>query len=162
MENIKLGDLYLSKKESRNIIELLAKMRNVNDHKSKSSDRLHEIFKKQSKNEERIDNIRKDLKDLSYKLSKSELKEIKTNLYNIEERKKLSTKKTNKYLDELNKKILKVEKYHDYEDHEYKGIKDIEDLFKPSIDKDYYKPVLVESGHNNNFVQYESKGDISL
>ena len=28
MENIKLGDLYLSGKESRNIFELLAKMRN--------------------------------------------------------------------------------------------------------------------------------------
>ena len=27
MENIKLGDLYLSKKESRNIIEFLAKMK---------------------------------------------------------------------------------------------------------------------------------------
>ena len=35
-----------------------------------------------------IDNIREDLKDLSYKLSKSELKEIKTNLYNIEKKKK--------------------------------------------------------------------------
>ena len=46
-----------------------------------------------------------------------------------------------------------------YDDHEYKGIKDIKDLFKPSIDKDYYKPVLVKSGYNNNFVQYESKGD---
>ena len=30
---------------------------------------------------------------------------------------------------------------------------------KPSIDKDYYKPVLVKSGYNKNFVQYESKGD---
>ena len=159
MENIKLGDLYLSKKESRNIIEFLAKMRNINDYKSKSNDRLHEIFKKQSKNKERIDNIREDLKDLSYKLSKNELKEIKTNLYNIEKRKKISTKKTNKYLDELDKKILKLEKYHDYDDHEYKGIKDIKDLFKPSIDKDYYKPALVKSGYNNNFVQYESKGD---
>ena len=35
-----------------------------------------------------IDNIREDLKDLSYKLSKSELKEIKANLYNIEKKKK--------------------------------------------------------------------------
>ena len=35
----------------------------------------------------------------------------------------------------------------------------MKDLFKPSIDKDYYKPVLVKSGYNNNFVQYESKGD---
>ena len=93
MENIKLGDLYLSKKESRNIIELLAKMRNINDYKSKSNDRLHEIFKKQSKNKERIDNTREDLKDKSYKLFKSELKEIKTNLYNIEKRKKLALKK---------------------------------------------------------------------
>ena len=136
MENIKLGDLYLSKKESRNMIEFLAKMRNITDYKSKSNDRLHEIFKKQSKNKERIVNIRKDLKDLSYKFSKSELKK-KTNLYNIEKRKKISTKKTNKYLDELDKKILKLEKYHDYDDHEYKGIKDMKDLFKPSIDKRY-------------------------
>ena len=159
MENIKLGDLYLSKKESRNIIEFLTKMRNINDYKSKSNDRLHEIFKKQSKTKERIDNIRDDLKDLIYKLSKSELKEIKTNLYNIEKRKTISTRKTNKYLDELDKKILKLEKYHDYDDHEYKGIKDIKDLFKLSIDKDHYKPVLVKSGYNNNFVQYESRGD---
>ena len=93
MENIKLGDLYLSKKESRNIMEFLAKMRNINDYKSKSNDRLHEIFKKQSKNKERIDNIREDLKDLGFKLFKNELKEIKTNLYQIEKRKKVSTKK---------------------------------------------------------------------
>ena len=85
MENIKIGDLYLSKKESRNIFELLAKIRDINDYKSKSNDRLHEIFKKQSKNKERIDNIREDLKDLSYRLSKSELKEVKTNLYNIDD-----------------------------------------------------------------------------
>ena len=93
MENIKFGDLYLSKKESTIIIEFLAKMRNINDYKSKASDRLCEIFKKQSKNKEIIDNIREDLKDLSYKLSKSELKEIKMNLYNIEKRKKLAPKK---------------------------------------------------------------------
>ena len=140
-------------------MEFLAKMRNINDYKSKSNDRLHEIFKNQSKNKERIDNIREDLKDLIYKLYKSELIEIKTNLYNIEKRKKISTKKTDEYLDELDKKIFKLEKYHDYDDHEYKGIKDIKHFFKLSIDKDYYKPVLVKSGYNNNFVQYESKGD---
>ena len=93
MENIKLGNLYLSKEESTNMIEFLAKMRNIKNCKSKSSDRLYEIFKRQSKNKERIDNIREDLKDLSYKLSKSQLKEIKTNLYNIEKRKKLAQKK---------------------------------------------------------------------
>ena len=55
-----------------------------------------------------------------------------------------------------------LEKYHDYDDHDYKGIKDIKDLFKLSFDKDQYKPVLVKSGYNNNFVQYESKGDKML
>ena len=159
MENIKLADLYLSKKESTNIIDFLAKMRNVKNYKSKSSDRLYEIFKKQSKNKERTDNIREDLNDLSYKLSKSELKETKTNLYNIEKRKKIYSKKTNKYLDELNKKIFKLDEYHDHDDYEYKGIKNIKDLFRLSIDKDHYKPVLVKSGYNKNYVQYESKGD---
>ena len=33
------------------------------------------------------------------------------------------------------------------------------DLFKLSIDKDYYKPILVKSGYNNNYIQYKSKGD---
>ena len=76
------------KKESTNILEFLTKMRNINDYKSKSSDILYEIFKKQSKNKERIDNIRADLKDSSYKLSKSKLKEIKTNLWQYRKKKK--------------------------------------------------------------------------
>ena len=46
MENIKLGDLYISRKESKNIIEFLARMRNIKNYKSKSSDKLYEIFKK--------------------------------------------------------------------------------------------------------------------
>ena len=32
-------------------------------------------------------------------------------------------------------------------------------MFKLSIDKNHYKPVLVKSGYNNNYIQYESKGD---
>ena len=32
-------------------------------------------------------------------------------------------------------------------------------MFKLSIDKDYYKPILVKSVYNNNYIQYESKGD---
>ena len=49
MANIKLEDLYLSKEESRDIIELFAKKRNIINYKTKSSDRLYNIFKKQSK-----------------------------------------------------------------------------------------------------------------
>ena len=44
-------------------------------------------LKKQPKNKKRIYSIREDFKNLSYKLSKSELKEIKKNLYNIEKTK---------------------------------------------------------------------------
>ena len=38
----------------------------------------------------------------------------------------------------------------------------MQDLFKSSIDEDYYKPTLVKSGYNNNYIQYESKGDKML
>ena len=40
MADIKLGDLYLSKEESKDIIELLAKKRNIKNYKSKSSDKI--------------------------------------------------------------------------------------------------------------------------
>ena len=48
MANKKLGDLHLSKEESKDIIELLAKKINTKNYKSKSSDRL-KIFKKNLK-----------------------------------------------------------------------------------------------------------------
>ena len=70
MANIKLGDLYLSKEESKDIIELLAKKRNIKNYKSKLSDRLYNIFKKKSKNKKRIDDIREELKSPKYNLSK--------------------------------------------------------------------------------------------
>ena len=165
MENLNLADLKLSQEESRDKIEFLAKKRNIKDYKRKSNDDLLQAIKenkkqqKMSKNEERINTIREELKDLSYKLSKSELKEIKKNLYNIEERKQFESKKTKRYLDELDKKILKLDKYHYHDDYEYRGIKNIQNLFKLSIDKDYYKPILVKRGYNNYYIQYESKED---
>ena len=89
MDSIKLGDLYLSKEESKDILEFLAKKRNIKNYKSKSSDRLYKIFKKQSENKKRIDDIRDELKDPTYNISRSESKEIKANLYNIEKRNKI-------------------------------------------------------------------------
>ena len=159
MDNIKLGDLYLSKSELDDIVQLVAKKRHIKDYQNKSNDSLYKIFKKQSKNKKRIDNIREDLKNLSYKLSKSEYKDIKTKLYNIEKNKKISLNKTTKYLDELDEKILKLDQYRDYDDYEYKGINNIKDLFKTSISKDHYKPKLVNSGYTINYVEYESRGD---
>ena len=68
-------------------------MANIKSHKRKSNDELLQTNKenkalKQHKNKERIDNIRENFKNLSYKLSKSELKDIKSTLYTIEKTKK--------------------------------------------------------------------------
>ena len=68
MENLNLADLKLSQEESRDIIELLARKRNIKKYKRKSSNELLQAIKKskinkqQPKNKERIDNIREDLK----------------------------------------------------------------------------------------------------
>ena len=68
-------------------------------------------------------------------------------------------KKPRKYLDELDEKIRKLDKYYCNDDFEFRGIRNIQDLFKLPIDEDYYKPTLVKNGYNNNYIQYESKGD---
>ena len=79
MEDIKLPDLNLSEEESRDIIEFLARKRNIKNYKRKSSNELLQAVKENKDNQKQtknIDDIREDLKDLSYKLSRSELKEI--------------------------------------------------------------------------------------
>ena len=113
-----------------------------------------------SKTKERIKIIREKLKELRHKFSKNELKEIKKHLYNTENKKELlESETTKKYLDELDKKILKLDEYYedddDDDDFEFRGIENVQDLFKILI----YKPTLVKSGYNNNYIQYESKGD---
>ena len=107
MADTKLGDLYLSKEELKDVIQLVAKKGNIKNYKSKSTDRLYKDFKKQSKNKKRIDDIRDELKDPTYNISKSESKEIKKSLYNIEKRNIIGSKNPTRYLDELDKKILK-------------------------------------------------------
>ena len=79
-------------RKSRDIIEFLAKGRNIKNYKRKSNDKLlqaikvNKINKQQPKNKKRIDIIREDLKDLSHKLSKGKLFKIRENLYNIEKK----------------------------------------------------------------------------
>ena len=104
MADIKLEDLYLSKEELKDIIQLVAKKRNIKNYKSSSSDRLYKIFKKQSKNKKRIDDKRNELKDPKYNISKSKSKRYQKGLYNIEKRNIIGSRKTTRYLDELDKK----------------------------------------------------------
>ena len=86
--------MNLSQEESRDIIEFLAKKRNIKNHERKSSNELLHAIKENNqkqkiepKNKKRINIIREELKDSSYKLLRNELKEIKKNLYNIKKRK---------------------------------------------------------------------------
>ena len=123
-----------------------------------------------SKTKKRIESIREKPKELRHKLSKNELKEIKKHLYNIENKNELLELKTTKeYLDELDKKILKLDDdddddddddyyyyyYYYYYYFEFIGIENIQDLSKILI----YKPAIVKSGYNNNYIEYRSKGD---
>ena len=104
MISLKLKDLDLSLKESKDLIEFLARKRGVRNYKHKPNDELLSAIKESEKHEksknnqqqkvkskykERIDVIREEVKELSYKLSKSELKEIKKNLYEIENKNSL-------------------------------------------------------------------------
>ena len=91
MESMKLGDLYLSKSKLDDIAQLVAKKRYIEDYQNKSSNSLYKIFKKQSRNKERIDNIREELKNPLYNISKKELK------------------KPSKYLHKLDKRILELD-----------------------------------------------------
>ena len=121
-----------------------------------------------SNTKKRIEIIREKLKELRHKLSKSELKEIKKHLYNIENKKELlELEATKEYLNGLDKKILKLDDYYDDDDFEFKGIENVRDLFKILTIDEYlalileiiYKPTLVKSGYNNNYIEYRNEGN---
>ena len=96
MKNLNLADLKLSQEESGDIIEFLARKRNIKNYKPKSSNELLQAIKENKinqqlfKNKEIIDNITENLKNLSYKLSKSKLQKIRENLYIIEKTKQFN------------------------------------------------------------------------
>ena len=84
---------YLSPKESRDMIEFLAKKRKIKNYKRKSSDELLQAIKEnkdkeqQSKNKKIMDIIKEKL----INFLRIESKEIRKNFYNIE-------KRTNNYM----------------------------------------------------------------
>ena len=93
---------------------------------------------------------------------KSKINEIRKNIYELEREKNLFESKIKEIeinLTELEENLSKTKKYYDYDDFEYRGIRNVKDLFDLSIDKDYYKPIITKGAFNNNYIQYESKGD---
>ena len=152
-------------------------IRGIKGYKSMSEDRLlsalkaSESLKESEKkfddtkpklnfSKSRIEETRKKFNELRYKFSKSKINKNRRNLYEIENEKNLSApniKEIEKNLFELEKNFSKSKKY--YDNIEYKGIRSGRNLLDLSIDEYYYKPIINNGGFNNNYIQYESKGN---
>ena len=83
------------------------------------------------------------------------LKESEKNFDDTKPKINFSTSKIKK----IEKNLFKPKKYYHYDDIEYKGIKSVKNLFDLSINEDYYKPITTNGAFNNNYIQYESKGN---
>ena len=73
----------------------------------------------------RIEKIRKEFNESRFKFSKLKVKEIRENLYVIENEKNLSESKireTERNLTELEENLSKTKNYYDHDDIEYRGI----------------------------------------
>ena len=161
--------LNLSTKE----LKAIAKIRGIKGYKSMFEDELLSALnsskpvkkgKKQKTNlfKARIEKIRKEFNESIYKFSKSKINEVRRNLYEIENEKILfesKIKKIERNHTELEENLSKTKKYYDYDDVEYRGIKNEKNFFDLSVDEDYYKPIVTKGASNNNYIQYESKGE---
>ena len=69
-------------------------------------------------------------------------------------------KKFEEFLKKLEEDINRLEKhqYRNNKDLDYKGIRQIENLFDET-NEDYYKPIKTKGAFNNNYIEYESRGD---
>ena len=78
MKSLSLKNIILSPEESKDIAELLAKKRAIEDYKNMSNDGLYEALRaSENENYIRIEKIREEIKKLQHKFSRQELKEIK-------------------------------------------------------------------------------------
>ena len=112
--------------------------------------------------EPRIEEIRKEFNESRYQFSKLKIKEIRKNLYEIENEKNPSEskiKEIEKNLTKLEENLSKTKNYYDYDGIEYREIRNVRDLFDLSIDEDYYNPIISKSAFDSSYIQHESKGD---
>ena len=111
-------------------------------------------------NNARVKKIREDFNKLRDRFLKPKIKEIRRNLYKIENKKNLSKSKIKdikQNLIELEESLYNFKKYHDC-DIKYYEIRDIRKLFD-EVYEEYYKPTKTKSAFNGNYTEYESKGD---
>ena len=149
------------KKEILGPIKACLKIRSLSA--LKESESLKESEKpKTNFSKARIEKIRKEFNESRHNFSKSKINEIRRNLYDIENEKSLfesKRKEIEKNLTELEENLSKTKKYYDYDGIEYKGRRNIKNFFDLLIDEDYYELIITKVAFNNNYIQYESKGD---
>ena len=108
-------------------LKQIAQMRRINGYKSISKERLLSALDELSGsvnnfNNARIKKIREDFNKLRDRFLKPKIKEIRRNLYEIENKKNLSKSKIKEIeqnLIESEESLFKLSKYHDYNDIEY-------------------------------------------
>ena len=76
MRPVSLKNFILSPEESRDLAELLAHRRGINNYENMSNDNLLGALMT-SENDTRIEEIREEIKTLQYKFSRQEVREIK-------------------------------------------------------------------------------------
>ena len=160
---------------SLNELKQIAKMRRTKAYKSISKERLLSALDESefNFNNARIKKkIREDFSKLRNRFLKPKIKEIRRNLYEIENKKNLSQSKIKEIEQnfiELEESLFNLNKYYDYDDIKCKGIRDVAHLFNGValkgiafnhlIDEDYYRPIRTKSAFNGNYIRYESKRD---
>ena len=103
------------------------------------------------------------LKNKKKKSLKRKTKQEDREKKQVEREKKHYTKelkKAEKFFKKLEEDFDRLEKHQcrDNDDLDYKGIRQIENLFD-EINEDYYKPIKTKGAFNNNYIEYESRGD---
>ena len=123
-------------------------MRHIKGYKRMSKERLlstldesehSSIESAGSRNNFNNARIKEDFNKLRERFLNPKMKEIRGNLYEIENKKNLSESKIKEIeqnLVELEESLLKLNKFYDYDDIEFKGIRDAENLFNQSTDED--------------------------
>ena len=141
-------------------LKIIAKHRGIKGYKSMSKEKLLSALKSADStnnfNNERIKKIREDFNKLRGRFLKPKIKEIRRNLYEIENKKNLSKSKIKEIeqnLIELEKILLKLNKYNDYDDTEYNG-RDVEKLFGEFNEDYYYEPIKTKSSFNSSYIKY--------
>ena len=111
---------------SLNELKLIARSRRIKGYESMSKTKLLSVLNESESAESeknfenaRIKEIRKEFNKLRGRFSKPKIKEIRRNLYEIENKNNLSTQKIKeieKNLNELEKSLAKLKRYYDYDD----------------------------------------------